>query len=278
MKVIEITKKPDFDYRQYVKRGALESDFDTLIEGDTILTENGKIRLVYKTLPLDEKRLLKALNNIKFNVSERAGGLKTTSRIFGFAPRVALRNDYCRAASLAKESPREHKIICDYAREVEAIYKENDPDKYTDHKAIADGKLKADYRIEDTVFTSGIVNKNNPLKYHFDSGNFEKVYSCMLALRYNMEGGYLAMPEYGIGLKIGNNSVTVFDGQSILHGVTPMSPISPDAYRYTIVYYSLKQIWNCLPIDEEVARIRNVKMKRELKRAGIQVETLGDVV
>lgn len=278
MKVIQLKRKEGFDYKDFVKRGALESDFDTVIEEDAVFMEDGKVRLIYKTLPLDEKKLLKALNSIKFNVSERAGGLKTTSRIFGFAPRVALRNDYCRAASLAKESPREHKIICDYAKEVEALYKENAPDKFTDHKAVADGKLKDEYRIEGTVFTSGIVNKNNPLKYHFDSGNFEKVYSCMLALRYNMEGGYLAMPEYGIGLKIGHNSVTVFDGQSILHGVTPMRALSPDAYRYTIVYYSLKQIWNCLPIDEEVARIRNVKMKRELKRAGIDVESLGDVV
>jgi hypothetical protein len=59
----------------------------------------------------------------------------------------------------------------------------------------------------------------------------------------------------------------MFDGQSVLHGVTPITKTNPDAVRYSIVYYSLQQIWNCLPLSEEVARIRNLKTKRERARA-----------
>lgn len=276
LKEIQIFKKP-IDYKDYVQRSALESDYDTLIDESCILVENGQIKLIYKKLDLDEDDMIEALKKIKYNTTERSGGLKTTSRIFGFAPRVAMRNDFCHEASLAEESPKEHKIVCDYARKVEELYRVESPDTYDQHKKISDEKIKEDYRIQDTVFTSGIINKNNPLKYHFDSGNFTKVYSCMLGFKYNVEGGYLALPEYGVGLKIANNSATIFDGQSILHGVTPIKMLSPDAYRYTVVYYSLKNIWNCLPLDEELARIRNVKMRREMKRAGISEETLGDV-
>lgn len=75
------------------------------------------------------------------------------------------------------------------------------------------------------------------------------------------------MPEYGVGVSLPHNSVFMFDGQSVLHGVTPITKTSNQAVRYSIVYYSLQQIWNCLPLSEEVARIRNVKTQRERRRA-----------
>ena len=278
LKEIHIKRLENFDPENFVNRSALESDFKQLISEDCVLIEDGKIRLIYKKLGFDDSELVDALKRIKYNTTERTGGLKTTSRIFGFAPRVPMRNDYCRSTSLADEFPREHAVVCNYARKVEDLYKSHDEKTYEQHKATTDEKIKSQYKIGGGVFTSGIINKNNPLKYHYDSGNFTKVFSCMLAIRYNCEGGYLALPEYGIGLAIETNSVTIFDGQSILHGVTPIKYVSPDAYRFTIVYYSLKNIWQCLPLDQELARIRSLKMRREMKRAGISQETLGDNV
>jgi hypothetical protein len=123
-----------------------------------------------------------------------------------------------------------------------------------------------DWKIGGTPFTSGIINKNNPLKYHFDAGNIGQVYSNMIAFKNDCEGGHLALPEFDIGLEISNRSVVFFDGQDILHGVTPFRLLSRDAYRYTIVYYTLKQMWNCKPLDEEIARIRTRKTERETTR------------
>jgi hypothetical protein len=139
------------------------------------------------------------------------------------------------------------------------------PETYATHTQTTD-KVLRDYVIPGTPFTSGIVNKNNPLKYHFDSGNFKEVFSTMLAIRGGTAGGHLALPAYDVGLAIANNSVTIFDGQQILHGVTPIKFLTPDAYRFTIVYYSLRKMWDCLPLREEVERIRNVKFEREKKR------------
>ncbi len=208
-----------------------------------------------------------ALKRIKYTEGQRARGLVSRSRIFGFRPRLAMRRDYCSSTSMAHEFPKEHALVCSLAGQIEKIYQKNDPKQYEAHKAITEAKIKKSYKLGGgSVFTSGIINKNNPLKYHFDTGNFRKVFSCMPVFKSGITGGHLALPEYGIGIELKNNSIFMFDGQGIMHGVTPIKYDSPLSYRYSIVYYSLKNIWQCLEIDEEVARIRNVKTKWEKMR------------
>jgi hypothetical protein len=127
--------------------------------------------------------------------------------------------------------------------------------------------VKNEWRITDTPFTSGIINQNNRLKYHFDSGNFDSVYSNMIVLKDNVKGGFLAVPEFDMVFECANNTIVMFDGQKIMHGVTEIYKQTPTAHRYSIVYYSLQQMWNCDTIDEELLRIREIKKLRELKRA-----------
>ncbi len=45
-------------------------------------------------------------------------------------------------------------------------------------------KVLLDWRIEDSFFTSGIINNKNALNYHFDSGNFEGCMSAMVVLQH----------------------------------------------------------------------------------------------
>lgn len=270
MKTIYV-KKADLDLKEYRLRSALESDFHTLIRESCVIVDEdtGKQLVIYKNLNeegFDSYDLAQALQRIKYAESTRTSGLVTRSRIFGFAPRVPQRKDFCSATSLIDDAPKEHELLCEYGRRVVNLYKDNAPEVFAGHEKMTDEVLN-EYKIKDTPFTSGIVNKNNPLKYHFDSGNFNNVYSCMLGIRSNCLGGYLAMPEYDCALEIANNSVTIFDGQSILHGVTPIKMLTPDAYRYTIVYYSLKRMWECLPIGEEIERVKNTKTKLQIKRA-----------
>lgn len=266
-RVIEI-QPSDINYKNFVKRTALNGDIENVIKDSVVITTNGQIKVIYLDLDdigLDCREITEAVKRIKYEQTERTGGLKTTSRIFGFAPRVALRKDFCSSTSLARQFPKEHSIICKYAEKISDIYLNTDPETYKKHSEMTN-KVLPEWKIKRSIFTSGIVNKNNPLKYHFDSGNFKDVYSCMLGFKYNVEGGYLAIPAYNLALEIKNNSLLIFDGQNIMHGVTPIKYLSKDAYRYTIVYYSLKQMWNCLPLTEEVARIRNVKTQREYRR------------
>lgn len=266
MKILQLKRKEGFDYKDFVARSAEEKDYKTLIKESVIGMEGDEIKFIYQKLPYDTKDIVKALKNIRYDENKRSNGLITRSRIFGFKPRITMRSDFCSSTSLSTESPAEHAIICDYAKKIEKMYFETHPDGYKIHKELADSKVKDAYRIGGSVFTSGIVNKNNPLRYHFDAGNFKKVYSCMLVFKKDIRGGYLAMPEYDIGVELTDNSIFMFDGQSIMHGVTPIAYEGNNAHRFSVVYYSLQQIWQCLDVTEELARIRQRKTVREKER------------
>lgn len=266
MKTIEI-RRVKLDPKAFKKRSAFEEDAPTLITGDTLVTENGKPIILYVKLDgIDTSQLRKAVKSIKYATSTRTNGLKTTSAIFGYRPRVVLRNDYCTATAMASEDKKNHDIIAGFAEKLIAYYQHYFPHIFAKHVGIVGAKVKKEWTIKNTPFTSGIVNKNNPLKYHHDSGNFKGVLSNMVVFKRDVKGGHLACPEYGIRLACEDNTLVIFDGQSILHGVTPIQHLTKQAYRYTTVYYSLEQMWKCESVDEELLRIRQKKLERELKR------------
>lgn len=270
MKILEVQKKSDFNLKEWVKRGATEGDYSTLIDEPTTLVDSeGKILAIYDQLgdEFDTKSVVDGLKRIKYQTGKRSRGLVSTSRIFGYRPRNEFRQDYCSATSLATEAPKEHELVCKLAEKLEGYYQKYNPEGYAKHKEATAGNVKEPWRMnKNSIFTSGIINKNNPLKYHFDTGNYTDVYSLMIVFKAGVEGGYLALPEYEVAFKLPHNAIFMFDGQSILHGVTPIKYTSPAGYRFSMVYYTLKRMWQCLEINEEIARIREKKTERERTR------------
>lgn len=268
-------KKKIISGKELLRRTAYETDFSTFINEPVTIrdADTGKIILVYDYLDHEETRPIAALKRIKFQTADRSSGLMSTSRTIGYQPRVAHRRDFCSAAGLASESPVEHGALCSLARPLSKMYAKYFPDVFAEHASLTQNKVREEFRILDTPFTSGIVNKDNQLKYHFDSGNYKDVKSAMIVYKKNIVGGHLAIPEYDIGLELRNKSVLIFDGQGILHGVTPIVHTAPDAYRYSIVFYSLQAMWKCLTPHEELERIRRVKTLREFKRIKNKFET-----
>jgi hypothetical protein len=266
MKIIDIQSKP-IDFKDYIKRSAREDDVSTLITEDCIIRVDGVPEVYYSVLSSDVlKNIRWAVKNIKYSTTTRTGGLKTQSKIFGYSPRNALRNDYCNMTSMSEEESKQHSVITEFGKVLAQYYKDNMPSDFEAHEKVVVEKVKNDWRIKDTPFTSGIVNKNNPLKYHLDSGNFKGLMSNMLVLKKDVSGGYLIIPELDIALECPDGALVIFNGQRILHGVSSIQYQNNKAYRYSVVYYSLEQMWKCETIDEELARIRNVKMERENKR------------
>jgi hypothetical protein len=115
-------------------------------------------------------------------------------------------------------------------------------------------RILPEYTITKTPFTSGVVNKENALAYHFDKGNFAGMQSAMIVLCKDIMGGHLVLPEYNVAFKIKNNTLILFDGQNVLHGVSPIKKCNDKGYRYSIVYYSMKELWKCLTQEEEIIR------------------------
>lgn len=270
MKIIYVKKQP-INHREYVKRSAEESDAEILVTGDAVLVDEDtkEVLVIYKVLGKSElhTKVFEALKKIKYYESKRSSGLIARSRIFGFTPRNRMKtsDQTCRVASLAKEDVKTHKLICDYAQEINNIYSDNNPETYKKHKDLTEKVLK-DYVIPNTLFTSGIINYNNPLKYHFDAGNFKNVSSAMIAFKEDTGGGHLSLPEYNVKLAIEDTSISLFDGQNILHGVTPIKKYSDNSFRFTIVFYSLVGMWQCLPLDKEIADARASRWQAELKK------------
>lgn len=262
------------DLKLYTYRTAKEGDSHVIIDQPTIVREGqGKhapIRIVYDLVGQRLHGLVRALRQITYERNFRTGGLPTNSRIFGFAPRSTLRKDFCSATSLAASHPAEHQAICAGASLADTYYRRWNPELHQQHLQTTQEKVLRQWQIEGSVFTSGIVNKNNPLRYHFDTGNFKHVWSAMLVFKDAVEGGGLSVPEFDLHFRLADHSILMFDGQSLLHGVTPFRLTKPTGYRYSIVYYSLRQMWNCLPPESELLRIRKLKTVRELKRAGLR--------
>lgn len=268
MRNIILTKKSDFKPKDYVKRTALETDYSRLINEDCKLfdKDTGELIGVYFTMSKTPSDLLMALMSIKYDKNKRLRGIITNSRIIGWRPREIIRNNYCSSSSLARKEPKQHAIFIQFAHVLTKYYKEFVPEMFKKHQQIADDNILEDWMIKGTPFSSGIVNKNNELHYHYDTGNFKDVYSNMVAFKSNIRGGYLSIPEYDIGLEISTNSVLLFDGQKILHGVTPIKLLNANSYRYSVVYYTLKAMWTCEPLTEELARYKTVRTDLEKKR------------
>jgi hypothetical protein len=264
-------QKQKIDLRKFVQRRAAESDCPTLLKDEFKLMDkaSGKVVAVY-VKPQGEnpvfETIFDACTKVKYQETFRTSGLKTTSRIFGYNPRNAIRKDFCSVSSFATEDPALHAKIMGGGALAAKYYALHSPELYEDHLATTREKVVDDFRYADVPFTSGIINDNNPLCYHFDSGNFKDVWSAMIVLKRDIGGGWLSMPEYGVMCEVANHSIFYFDGQSILHGVTPITKLKPDARRFSIVYYSLRAMWNCAPLREEIARARMRREQVELRR------------
>ena len=265
MRVIEVNTDK-FDLSKFKKRTALEQDATQFIDFDCLITQGGKPIILYKKLTIDTAHLRKAIREIKYAKTDRTAGLQTESATFGYRPRVVMRADYCTATMMSQNDAKRHAIIAGFAEQLTEYYKKFFPEVFSQHCSIVEAKIKKDWVIPNSPFTSGIVNKNNPLKYHHDSGNFKGVLSNMVVFKRDTKGGHLSCPEYNLMFECADNTVLIFDGQSILHGVTPIHNLTKDAYRYTAVYYSLEQMWKCDTINEELLRIRAKKLEREIKR------------
>lgn len=265
-------KRIQLDKNDFIKRSAKEEDVSLLVNEPTTLIdeETGQIKAIYDILDLDTTDVVQALKEIRYVKGKRSRGLVSTSRIFGYSPRNEIRQDYCSSTSLAREAPEQHAAVAQLALKLEEYYKRYNKEGYEKHLQLSEQEIKKEWRLgHKSLFTSGIINKNNPLKYHFDTGNFSDVYSIMIVFKGGVEGGYLALPEYDCAFYLPNNSIFMFDGQGILHGVTPIKYTNQNAYRFSIVYYTLKRMWQCLEITEEVERINQKKTKRERIRMNV---------
>lgn len=155
----------------------------------------------------------------------------------------------------------------------EPLYRKSVADQFGKHRDIVRAKVRPEYMASE-VFTSGIINHTTQLPYHTDAGNFSGCWSLMLVLKSpQIGGGNLIIPEYSAELDLQNGSVVIFNGAELLHGVSRIYNPDPDnEYRFSIVFYSMEQLWQCKSPTEELANVR--KMRTELESRPRSMENL----
>ena len=160
----------------------------------------------------------------------------------------------CTPANLDRDNPGLANLLGEISLSNFELFKEIDLHRANEHKRIVDEAINPDWLIAGSPYTSGVINNSAALPYHKDSGNLIGSWSAMLSIRKNMNGGHLHLPEYGVTFGIPDRSVTIFNGQALWHGVTPMIAAKKDAYRFTIVWYAKKKICQCGCAKDEANR------------------------
>jgi hypothetical protein len=283
MKKIEV-KKFEINLNNYIKKVAKESDCSNVIDFDCLIYINGRPKIAYLTIPKElTKYVRQSCLNVKLNHVERlSDGLITDgkNRVFGYRPARQMSQfaNTCSTSGMAKEFPLEHAALCSFSKVAKEYYEKIFQSQYNHNKKVVQDKILKEWTLEDTVFTSGIINKNSVLQYHFDIGHVSKALSVMLTLKKDLIGGNLAIPEIDTLIKLKDNTLLIFDGQELCHGVTPIIKKSKSSYRFTVVYYSLIQMWKCLTINEEVIKARKKRFEKEHKRANNEVGELASDV
>lgn len=223
---------------------------------------------LFAYFPMEEEvnLLRRAVLNIKYGSTVRQStGSTNLSRTFGMAPRKAMHHrESCRPTTLAGEQPEEHAVLVAFAVKFGAMFKEFAPQLFEqDSKVLANSGIDNEWKMtDDALWTSGVVNKSSSLPYHRDGFNYE-TWSAMPVVRRSMRGGYLHFPEYDLTCACRDGWVTFFPGYKYVHGVTPMTPIAKDAYRYSIVYYALRGMKDCFTYAVETALGMETRTKRE---------------
>ena len=263
-------KKKTIEEKELMKRHANEHDAKVEITWDAEIYCDGELVVVMKKVNYNLNKLRSLLKWHKFKVDTRLSWVKTQSQTFWYRPRSPLRFDYC-WKSWAQLWDQIYFELEQISKKLDEGYSLSLPEKYWTHKEQTE-KVLPEYKIKWTVFTSWIVNKDNPLKYHYDRGNFDGVYSNMIMIRDWVVWGNLIIPEMDIKLNIQDGYVVMFDWQKILHWVSPIIKTKKDSNRFTIVYYSLKQMRKCLTHEQELIEARKRKYDLYMKRKKILQE------
>jgi hypothetical protein len=185
----------------------------------------------------------------------RLSGISSANHVFGTLEPNKLRRRFgCQYAALNYSQPQLKHELDEIGAYSFQLFSELAPQEAEAHQRLVDEHIAPDWQTPGAPFTSGVINHSAALPYHKDSGNLLGAWSTMLAIRKDIDGGHLHLPEYGVTLEIPNNSISIFSGQSLWHGVTPLIQRKKTGYRFTLVWYVKRGICNCLPATQEVAR------------------------
>jgi hypothetical protein len=234
-----------------------------LIDKPTIIYEAGEPILGYFFMPDSlMKDVRRAAMSVKLSNDHRTWGLPTKSVVLGVMPRHSTMNNYCRFTSPTKKEISNFAILSTALEYAASLYERYFPEHYKAAKEEIASSVDKSWRYNDTPYLTINVNVNHAIKYHRDNGNFKSALSTVLIVKHNIRGGELCCPELGVTLSQRGSALTLFDGRSLVHGITPIAPTGPNAIRASIVFYSMSNLKHCYPYSKEFERVKIVSTEK----------------
>ena len=259
MQTIRLKKKRDCGH--LIGKEPSDSEYDAVIDPPArIVRNNGgltdSVLGVYLKLP---PKALKIMGHIaryaKTTKGLRTYGLPMNSAIFGALPRIEIRQNYCRLTRNSVEQRDLMALVLDFAGDIAKLYEKHLPGEYGRHLKMSVQDVLTEWLLPDTPFSTVNFNLNHAIRYHRDRANQKGVMSNVIITRQNVEGGLLVLPEYQVALRQGDGALIIFDGQAVVHGVTPIQ-FGENGYRCSVVFYTLRGMKNCYPYAEEFERAK----------------------
>lgn len=228
---------------------ALVTDVET---GDVVL-----VTLPYEASAPALDAYRRALLAYPMESTMRSGGIRNASRVFGYSSRSPLlKRNGCRLCHGASEAPEAHRTIVDASGWLAGRLGGVVPERATKDLNLVRSMVLPEWIMHpDAWWTSGVVNRTSPLPYHRDRNNFA-AWSAMVVVRRGVRGGHLHVPEYDMVVECRDGDVVWFNGNDLIHGVTPMTKVLRDGYRISAVYYPVAKMRHCLTYAEEIERGR----------------------
>lgn len=249
-------QRKDFIGKEATERDAIA---DNSLAGEGIVYPADDMPIVLAPSGLDTSFIKEWLHELRFEKNKRPGsGMAQRSIYTNSTGRVPWRDDCCNISKFSVDYPELQRELNKIAQRLSDAYKAWLPDEHHKHVTRvfnSKEKIRKDYRIGKTPFTSGIINKDSSLTYHVDDRNLKGTISAMLVLTEGMRGGNLVLPEYKMTIELNDGDIVMFNGGNIVHGVSPMQAYLEKAFRYSIVFYTLAGMHECLGLDDEKRRI-----------------------
>ena len=206
--------------------------------------------------------LRQAMRKYPMSTTLRSSGLRNVSAVFGYAARnQVLRREGCRMCGGATAAPAAHAMILGAAVSLSAMFHGEHPFRSADDREQA-ARIRPEWRMGGTQWTSGVLNETSALPYHTDANNMP-TWNAMIVARRGTRGGHFHVPEYGLTMPCRDGDVIFMPAYRLVHGVTPITKVDEDGYRYSAVFYTVSRMKDCQEPDAELAQGQRARSERE---------------
>jgi hypothetical protein len=262
MRKVVLTPDPDKSNSEKLIR-VNATDLEPTHEGEFVAyDETGLPILALAQYTGDLAKYRKAIMEYPISTTVRAAGIRNASSVFGFVSRSpVMRRAACSSCAGQRDHPEAHNGIIEAAEVIADMMSRLVPDVHAKQLETLTA-VREEWKLPGGLWTSGVLNKTSNLPYHYDRNNFD-AWSAMPVVRRHARGGHLHIPRLNVVLKMNDGDVLFFNGQAWVHGVTPITLLKKDAYRYSAVYYPVKKMEQCLSWEAEMEHARQWRTDNE---------------